>query len=625
MQLSPSLAQTIANLHLPPYPSVTGLPQPITLRSLALFAGALVWAWILLVSFTGWGRFTGKLFRADPLPASIACSLGIAVVIFIGGVLNLAHAIFAAVVFASVAIGLLFYLASLRQRPADYRWNNFWRRAAPWARLLMISVLIILAFRAAATVRLSVFDAIDDGPAYLVFPGAMLAHHHFFTGPFSDRHIISSVGGGYWLQTFVIAATSLAHIGMVDRTLGLILLAAMVWDLGVLFQLGTTQIAVVEFLVYLVPQQTANLTFVILPTVLLLALLWFVYRTVPEQEHGLWRYALLAGAVGGAAVALKSTFLPCVGSFCLFPYLVLYWRDKKKAVALPIVAGLGALLVLALWMIDLKHAVGTYLYPILGRGIDYSSYGLFRSFAIAKTPRTIVKLFLQAIPLLGLSFLALAFGRSRRLLFCFGVMVAAAFGITAFNIAAGGDSIWRYGFPQFFSAIVIYSIALAAASKDEFRVRRRVLESSIAMISLAACVFYYDVSGRNPRLFSQALWESAHYGAALRASLSGRHLSDLVTVAEYRGMETALPAQNVVLEDVAYPFLLNQKTHTVYQMDWPGAAGPAPGWPFTNNTAVLAQYLRKNSVRYIAFDYEYARWIDISSCAVLERPKYYST
>jgi hypothetical protein len=204
-------------------------------------------------------------------------------------------------------------------------------------------------------------------------------------------------------------------------------------------------------------------------------------------------------------------------------------------------------------------------------------------------------------------------------------MIAAAVGITAFNLAAGGDSIWRYGFPQFFSAIVIYSISLAAASNDEFRVRRRLLESSLAMISLAACVFYYDVSGRKPQLFRQALWESAHYGAALRASLSGRHLSNPMTVAEYQGMEAALPAQNVILEDVPYPFLLNQKKHTIYQMDWPGAAGPAPGWPFTSNTAALAQYLRKNSVRYIAYDYEYARWIDISSCAVLERPQYYST
>ena len=67
MQVSPSLAQILTNLNLPPYPTVTGLPQPITMRSLASFAGALVWAWLLLVSFTGWGRVTGRLLRAPRL------------------------------------------------------------------------------------------------------------------------------------------------------------------------------------------------------------------------------------------------------------------------------------------------------------------------------------------------------------------------------------------------------------------------------------------------------------------------------------------------------------------------------------------------------------------------------
>lgn len=625
MQVPVSLAEKLASLHLPPYPSVIGASQPITFRSIAAFAGAIGWAWLLLVSFTGWGRITGKLFRVERLPTSIACSVGIAVLVFFGGVLNLAHAIYPAVIFAIIFIGLVFYAALFREQPPEYRWRIFWQSAEPWTRILITCALAILVFRAAATVRLSVFDPIDDGPAYLAIPGAMLAHHHFFTGPFSDRHIISSLGGGYWLQTFVISATSLANIGMADRTLGLILLFAVLWDLGIVFGLTSAQIAILEFLAYLVPQQTANLTFVILPAVLLLGLLWFVYRTTPEEMRGRWRYALLAGAVGGAAVSLKSTFLPCIGSFCLFPYLVLNWRDKKKAIGLPIIAGLGSILVLAMWMIDLKHSEGTYLYPILGRGFDYSSYGIFHSFAIPKTPRTIVKPFLQAVPLLGLGFFALAMGSSRRLLFCFGVMIAAAFGITAFNLAAGGDSIWRYGFPQFFAAVVIYSIALAGASNDESHFRRRLLESSLAMISLTACVFYYDVSGRTPELFRQAQWEAAHYGSALQASLSGRSLSGPATQAEYRAMQSGLPAHDVILEDVAYPFLLNQKKHTIYLMDWPGAAGPAPGWPFTTNSDALAQYLRQSSVHYIAYDYRYALWSDTSSCAVLKRPQYYST
>ncbi len=625
MQLSTSLAQTLTNLNLPPYPTVTGLPQPITLRSLASFAGALAWAWLLLVGFTGWGRVTGKLFRGPRLPASVACSLGIATIVFLGGCLNLVHAIYPSVVFSLTAIGLLLYILLREERPEKYRWKDGWRQAPNAARVLLVVALVILAVRAAATVRIAEFDVNDDSAAYLAFPQQMLAMHCFSTGPFSDRHIISSVGGGYWLQVFVIAATSLPNIGMADRTLGLLLLFAAIWDVGIAFELSIGQIAIVEVLAYLVPQQTANLTFVILPTVLLLDLLWFVYRATPPETTDRWRYALLTGAGGGAAVALKSTFLPCVGAFCLFPYLVMNWRDKKKAFTLPLVAGLGAILVLALWMIGMQHAVGTYLYPILGRGLDYSSYGVFRTFSIAKTPRTIVKLFLQSIPLLGLGFLALAFGQNRRVYFGLSVMVGAAVGITAFNFAAGGDSIWRYCLPQFISAILVYSIAMTALSREVSGSRRKHFAMVMGILPLIGCLFYYDISGQNPQLFRQTIWESAHYVSGLRASLSSQSLSSPTLISQYRAAEAAIPADGPVLEDVGDPYLFNFKAHEIFVMDWPGAASPAPGWPFGKSAATLAQYLQRNSVRYVVYDPSYAHWFDLKSCQVMAMRQRYST
>ena len=401
--LAPSpLVEQFKNYHFPEYPSVTGLPQPITARSVGEFFFALAWGVLLLVAFVGWGRTIGRLLRVQSLPTSVACSLGIATIIFVGGFLNLAHAIYVPVLLSSTVVGLVLYATQLEQRPALYRWKQFWKAAAPWARFLMIVALIILALRVAATVRLAEFDINDDSAAYLVFPKAMLATHSFAPGPFSDRHVISSLGGGYLLQAFVIAATSLANIGMADRTLGLLLVFAGVWDLAIAFGLTFEEIALLEFVAYLIPQQTSNLTFVILPIALLLSVMWFVFQTSADKTRRLWSYALLAGAVGGAAVTLKSTFLPSVGAFCLFPFLMMNWRRKKLAITLPVIAGVGAILVTAAWMIAMKHVGGAYLYPILGRGVDYSSYGVFSSFKIAQTPRTIIKLFLHAFALLML-------------------------------------------------------------------------------------------------------------------------------------------------------------------------------------------------------------------------------
>jgi len=625
MQISPSLAQTLTNLNLPPYPSVTGLAQPITLRSLASFAGALAWASLLLVSFTGWGRVTGKLFRVPRLPVSVACSLGIAAIVFLGGWLNLAHAIYPSALFAITGVGLVLYAASRSERPEEYRWLRFWKSSSRASKILIVIALLILVVRVAATVRLASFDATDDGSAYLAFPNAMLAYHHFTTGPFNDRHIISSVGGGYWLQAFVVAATSLANIGMADRTLGLLLLFVAIWDVGIAFDLSTEQLAIIEVLAYLVPQITTNLTFVMLPIALLLSLLWLVFQTPSDESAFPWRYAVLAGAIGGAVVALKSTFLPCVGSFCLLPYCAMNWRRKKDALGLPVLAGVGAVLVLAAWMLAMKLTDGTYLYPILGHGLDHTKSGVFGAFAIAKTPRTVIKLFLQACVLLSLAAAVLTLRLSnRRALFCLGVTTGAAVGITAFNIAAGGDSIWRYGFPQFFSAILIYSVVMTALAREVGGLHRKRFAITMGILPLIGCLFYFDVSGAHPQLFREVRWESAHYRDALRASLTDQSLSSPSISAEYRATGSAVPENATLLENVAYPFLFRDQTHKIFLLDWPGAAGPAPGWPFGVDAATLAQYLQRSSVQYVAYDYRFARWFDARSCQAMERPQSYS-
>jgi len=622
------LIQLLIDYHFPAYPSVTGLQQPITARSLAGFFGALAWAWLLLVAFTGWGRLAGKLARVERLPASIACSLGIAAVIFIGGFLNLAHLIDRSVLFGVAGLGVLLYGSLLGERAEKYRWSQ-WRSVAPsprtWAQVLLVAAVAILALRVAAMVRISEFDAIDDGSAYLAFPGNLLAYHHLAPGPFSDRHIISSVGGGYVLQAMVLAATTLGNIGMADRVFGLVLLLAALWDLGIVFGLSLEQIALLEFLAFLVPQQTANLTYIVLPTVLLLSLLWFIFQTPEEVSGKAWRYAVLAGAIGGATVALKSTFLPCVGSFCLVPYVVMLWRRKRLAFGLPIVAGAGALIVMAAWMLALKHSSGTYLYPVLGRGLDYSSYGIFHSFKIARTPRTVIKLFLHAVALFALAVVLVLFRwKSRRVLFGLSVLAGSALGITAFNLAAGGDSIWRYDFPQFFSAILIYFAVLAALSQGSLDTPKKKMAIGLAVVSMLGCVIYYDLAGTHPQLFRQARWESSRYLGALQGSLSGRSLSSPAIAGQYRAINAALPVDGATLENLADPFRLDQQAHRVLLMDWAGAAGPAPGWPFGKDATAVAKYLQHNSVRYVAYDRRYGRWMDASSCQVLERPQRYS-
>src|SRR5665213_187741 len=623
MQLLTPLAQTLTSLNLPPYPSVTGLPQPITIRSLAGFAGSLAWAWLLLVSFTGWGRWTGKLFRVQRLPASVACSLGIAAIVFLGGWLNLLHAIYPSALIALTAIGLAFYIALRGQRPETYNWSSVWKSSSLPSKILLFLTLLILAMRIAATIRLGTMNTLDDIAAYMVFPHKMLAVHSFAIDPFSDRRVISSLGGAYFLQAIVIAATSLSHIAMADRTLGLLLLGGILFDFGIAFDLSIPQIALLEFLAYLVPIETINLTFIILPVSILLGMAWLLWRTAEESAKDRWKDAFLAGALGGTAIAMKSTYLPIVGAFVAIPcWIILGRRQIKPAFRLFIIAGLGSVCVLLAWMIAMKQTSGTYLFPILGHGIDYSNYGVIQVQQVFHSYRSFLKIFFQGAVLVAMALWQLYLGnKSRRSKFSAGILIAAALAITAFNYKSGGDFIWRYNFPQFFCAIIIFYLASAGARNSVPSLGRRGrLLFFLGILSLVAMIFYYDAAGHDPRPFRQITLEWGDYRPSLRASVTGLHLASPQIEAEYAAAEKSLPPNATALENTAYPFLFNYANHEIMIADWPGAASPSQAWPFRANDAQVGQYLTHHSIHYLIYDYGYARWEDVEACTALATP-----
>ena len=189
---------------------------------------------------------------------------------------------------------------------------------------------------------------------------------------------------------------------MADRTLGLILIFFALLDLGIAFGLSPSKIAAMELIAFSCPQETFNLTFTILPIALFLAMIWMIFITPDQEEDQPWRSAIILGAVGGAILSLKSTFLPYIGAVALIPYLVLFWRKhRSNALLLPILAGIGTVATVIAWMIAMKHNSGTYLFPILGHGFDYSSYGVFPNLPRFSSSHAFEKTFLQGGVLLA--------------------------------------------------------------------------------------------------------------------------------------------------------------------------------------------------------------------------------
>jgi hypothetical protein len=306
-----------------------------------------------------------------------------------------------------------------------------------------------------------------------------------------------------------------------------------------------------------------------------------------------------------------------VGTVALIPYVFLFWHKKRlQAWMLPILAGFGPLVTIAAWMIAMKHTSGTYLFPILGHGVDYSSYGLFHRMPRFSSSHALVKTFAQGAALLVLAAIQYFAGvQDRRTRISFSILIAAALAITAFNYESGGDFIWRYNFPQFFTAILVFFAAQAAVFKMPSLLPRNKMVYGLAVLCLVSCIFYYDLEGGAFKPFRQMRMEMQQYPHNLHASLSGRHLVSPGIAAEYPTVEAALPAGATALDISIDSFLFTDRDHKrILLDDWPGAAGPAPGWPLTQGPEAVAKYLLRNSVRYVIYDYQYADWSSMNSC-----------
>lgn len=616
----------LINRQIPAYPSVTGLLHPITFRSISGFIGSLAWASLVLVALNGLGKLVSRLLHIQPFATSVSCSLGIAAAIAVGGLLNLAHGIYPASIFALLALGLAAFFTFFKRHPRQYSWLRFWADSPGPVRLALLVALLILIARVFATVRLGSFNITDDSSAYLVFPQKMLAAHCFAFDPFSDRRLLSSLGGAYFLQTIVIAGTSLGHIAMADRTFGLILLAPVLFDLGIAFGLAPYQIAAMELLASLVPQETFNLTFIVLPVAMLMSMMWLLMQIETAGEAFPWQLLLSFGSIGGAAIAMKSTYLPFVGALLIVsPLFTIRTKNWKWSLFSFVTALFGVLATLLAWAIAMKLNSGTYLFPVLGRGLDYSRYAHLSHNHSFVTVRFLMKLGTQGVLLLVLAgFLAILSPKSRRTKTAISFLVASAFAITAFNLESGGDYIWRYNFPQFFCSVIVFYAAAGECFVAFPRARRSSLVFYAGMASLASMFFYYDLSGKAPQPFRQFKIEREEYRRALRAGLEERPLESLGTEHEYHAIQSAIPDNGTSLENVAYPFLFNYKRNNIFVMDWPGAASPRPGWPYRSTAVELASYLRDNSIRYLIYGYKFAVWDDATNCRNLQTPRLFS-
>jgi hypothetical protein len=574
----------------------------MTPASLLHLIEALLWCALLFLSIAGYGAVLLRLFGLRTPSIALAATSGVGIVIFLGGCLNLIHAITTPILLALTVVGILAtILLRITITEPDGTAGVAANLRTPSSRiitLLIVLLAILFLARIGASVRAGQYQASDDYNFYLAAPVKMLQLHHYAADPFSERRIMTSIGGSYFLQTMVLAALPLANVQMADRTLGLILIAFMAYGLANEFHLTRVQRLVFALLVIFTPQLQFNLTFVLLPSALFFGLVYLAANRKLYAEHPIL-LALLLGMVTGAVATTKSTYLPH-GVIFVACIALFRWRRRgfSAGARTLLFAALGALLVMAPWMIAHHATSGTFFYPMLGPGYEYTAYGLYPAPSGAGASVILHKVIPFCIPLLLLFLVEWVLGDRDEPAEAILALSAAAFSAALLvGIATGGDSVRRYNYPCMLPALVLlYIVFSRRANATPTNRRWPILQSATVIFVVVGALTIWG--NRLSNELMQIPW-------GLKFALTGTPIVPRSVEAEYAAVQQAIPTDAPTLATVNNPFLFDYRTRSIKIADYPGAASLPPGWPSHQDGEALARYLLANHLRYLVYDYGY--------------------
>src|SRR5580698_873971 len=174
-----------------------------------VIATSLVLLAVATLMFFGWGSAFLNLFRLKPTAWPATVALGMAAVVFVGGVLNLARIAYPAALATITIVGLLLALR-----------EGF--SFEPPSILVAIIIAAAVIFTIATQLPPSIYNFHDDYQKYFAYPVRMVETGTVFGSTLSAMGL-QTLGAQAFLDGFVIAFFPIAYINGVDAVFGLFL------------------------------------------------------------------------------------------------------------------------------------------------------------------------------------------------------------------------------------------------------------------------------------------------------------------------------------------------------------------------------------------------------------------
>jgi hypothetical protein len=588
-------------------PGYPAWPIHVTAAGVLSIAGSLLWCGLIFVAIMGWGALLLRLCGRSRPGVVLSAASGFGMATLLGGLLDALRLITVPVLTGFVLVGAgLFILLLARDLRAGLT-KDLSAADAPSegkanrvAKGLLCVFWLVLCLRLVASVHTPYYQEQDDYGYHLGAPLKMLAEHRMPDDPFSERRIITSVGGYQFFNGLVLAVLPLEDLQMADRALGLLLTAMVALALARRFGLTPLQRAAFVLFVIATPQLQFNLTFVVLPSALFYALVYVA--ALEELRDREWLRAVLLGMLVAAVAGMKSPYIVHAVLFCtLFALYRSWYRRVGAGVQVLALAAVACFVVLLPWMLVNQAETGTMFFPVLGRGFHSSGYHQFLSSARIPLSQVAKKVLPFCAPMVVIATVELFWGeRDEWTAGAVLLAAAAAIGSMVVGLATGGDSVRRYNYPCMLPAVLLafpvfcrrWNLRRARGASGGVA---KLLPQAFAFVSAALAIYVGTNSWTHEYGFIPVNIRAALQNDPIPTAPGSRQ--------EYARIDAALPRDGGVLASVYYDFLIDYKGRQVLLADFPGAAGPRPGWPVNGSGEDLARYLEAHHIRYLVYSY----------------------
>jgi hypothetical protein len=576
---------------------------------------SFAWGICILVSLIGWGGAINRiLFPQYRVDWGQRAAWGMAWSVIFGGLLNVTWTISQATILIYICLGALYGIIDA--------WANKTSIADDLNRLInafkeniflaigTVIACLLTAVQYSASVSWHTFNLIDDYHAYFVFPQKMLQIGSLGSEPFSERRLVSALGGQSFLHTFSLSLLDERSLYLIDPGCALVVMIGLIIAYCQQKKVSKSSTLLIVFGLLSISRAHINITGILIPVCLFFSL-FRVFEWDNLKATNIHSNAAIVGLLAAAICALKTTLIPaCIIFFALsYFFYILGSQIKHKAIYEFCLASILLAVFILPWSISMYQSSGTLLYPIFGKGFHGAVYGGSVKLPSSEIFQEIFRFSALRLKLYGILAIVYVLTILRIRFFIVGlhkkpIVREATLSINLSNVtgaaiivfSTGGAEVSRYSYSLIL--VVFLILILVIMENIEPKMSNLNLRKRRFIGAVLLSVLLVITSDGNKK--------SGQYNRYLENMASGLKNVPLVTLDErekYSKMLDSVPEGEIVLTRLDKPFLMNFKKHTIWIADYPGGASLPPGMPSFKGEEALADYLVSHSIRYVAYSY----------------------